>query len=78
MVQGETGTGSDCWCRIASTVLEVLLTQALWLGVRVGWPARRLPWRSTRARPRRWGLPGGRRDRRVRHRAAVRHRRMTA
>lgn len=57
MVQGETGTGGDCWCRIASTVLEVLLTQALWFGVRIGWPARRLPRRSAGARPRRWGFP---------------------
>ncbi|PZN02273.1 MAG: hypothetical protein DIU76_10645 [Bacillota bacterium] len=78
MVQGETGTGGDCWCRIASTVLEVLLTQALWFGVRIGWPARRLPRRSAGARPRRWGLSRGRRERRARDRAAVRHRRMTA
>ncbi|EKP93867.1 hypothetical protein [Thermaerobacter subterraneus] len=76
MLQAQTGTGGDCWCRIASVVLEALLVAVLRHGVRIGRPTRRrLPLTARRLRR---GTRTGGRPGRDNLRRLLRHRRGTA
>ncbi|QIA27073.1 hypothetical protein DYI95_005655 [Thermaerobacter sp. PB12/4term] len=77
MLQAQTGTGGDCWCRIASVVLEALLVAVLRHGVRIGRPIRRSGRPLTASRLRRGTRTGGRPGR-DNLRRPLRHRRVTA